>query len=125
MTTLILPAPGDLVYISLPITGHNEAERRARAADIKTFLEVFFRAVVINPFDVADDITRQIKREPTHAEYMKADIAALSTCKHIFVCLGWETSKGCIEEVQYARDNKINFIFQTENFWNEAMLEKL
>ena len=117
--TLKLPMPGDLVYISLPITGHSEAGQRAIAADVKVFLEIFCRCDVINPFDVGDELRLTLRREPTHAEYMQADIAALGTCKHIFVCTGWEHSKGCIEEVQFALDNRINLIFQTEQFWNQ------
>ena len=90
------------IYISLPITGHEEATQREKAGQISTMLSEMGYDTVINPFDLYDALKCEIGREPEYEEIMQADLAALKLCDAIFMCTGWETSAGCIRERQQA-----------------------
>lgn len=92
------------LYLSLPISGHDEKERRRFAAMTSAWLmERFDGASVVNPFHVADRIKKsRIEQgnwdEPSYDEYMSADLHALRTCDAIVLCPGWHLSDGCMEE---------------------------
>lgn len=92
------------VYLSLPISGYDEQERRQYAA--RTSGAMMWRYEgwnVVNPFHVASRV-RKMKLEhgdwsqPSYEELMLHDIVALSECKKAVFCPGWELSDGCREE---------------------------
>ena len=106
------PRRGEMVYVSIPITGLNEIAQRAMAADITAMLGMVYGLIIINPFDLADELRKTLGREPTHAEFMKVDLVAMRPCQHIFLCCGWQNSTGCMQEVHEALRLKLNFIYQ-------------
>lgn len=95
------------IYISLPITGHDEKTQREKADKIKMALSRKGYEVV-NPFDIATD-----KKNPDWFDYIGADLRELAKCDAIFLCNGWKESKGCKLEMQYALSMGIRQIFES------------
>lgn len=85
------------IYISIPITGHNETEVREHADLVKSALS---RAghMVVNPFEI------YCGKNPTYADYLCADLRALADCDAIFLCKGWQFSRGCRIERTFAEE---------------------
>ena len=92
-------------YISIPISGHDLEEVKAKAIDISERLlwDVFelkkgwHRPDVITPFDVCPEPDKQ------YSYYMGKDIEALLECDAIYLCEGWQNSKGCMAEFAVAK----------------------
>lgn len=84
------------IYISLPITGR-ESDARERADLMKAALS---RAgyEVTTPFEVCAG------KDATYEEYLCYDLLALSHCDAIFLCDGWQFSRGCRIEANFARE---------------------
>ena len=66
------------IYISLPITGYDEADRRELCESAKEFIRQRFISLAdaISPFDIAP-IVRAEHPEPDYGDFMGADIAVL------------------------------------------------
>lgn len=82
-----------LIYVSLPITGYDEAERRERAKYIKkTLIEHYPGSYVVTPFTIADEL-REHNMDPTYGEYMGKDLATIidDACAVCFDELPWVT----------------------------------
>ena len=94
------------IYISIPISGHDLEEVKAKARDISERLlwDVFelkkgcYRPDVITPFDVNEN-----EDKDSYARKMGNDIEALLECDAIYLCEGWQNSKGCMAEFEVAR----------------------
>ena len=93
------------IYISGPITGvdnymdrFNKIEKQLTDAGL----------IVINPARV----NAQLPEQTTHEEYMTTSIAMLDMCQAIFMMEGWEESKGCAIEFEYAYEHKIQIVFE-------------
>lgn len=103
------------IYISLPITGHDERIQRKKARLWHLHFENEGHEV-INPFDVSDFLDRfhkdTRKKPPTYRDYMDADLKELKECTHIFFIEGWDNSKGCIEEAEFSIKHSINVLFE-------------
>ena len=93
------------IYISIPISGHDLEEVKAKARDISERLlcDVFGfkkgrnRPDVITPLDVCPEPGKP------YSYYMGKDIEALLECDVIFLCEGWQNSKGCMAEFEVAK----------------------
>lgn len=85
------------IYISIPITGHDEKQVREHADRIKAALS---RAghTPVNPFEI------YVGKNPTYADYLCADLRALADCDAIFLCSGWQFSRGCRIEANFAKE---------------------
>lgn len=83
------------VYLSVPITGRIEKEARQHADLMKSALS---RAghEVINPFEI------YCGKNPTYADYLCTDLRKLADCEAIFLCKGWQFSRGCRIERNFA-----------------------
>lgn len=83
------------VYISIPITGEDYSHQRFTAQSIaEEYRLMGWEAVT--PFDVVPDCTT------SYNESMGKCIEALLGCDMIFLCEGWQKSKGCMAELQVA-----------------------
>ena len=77
------------VYVSLPISGKDIEEVRAKAEKVKNWLKCE-TVDVITPFDVCN-----IEGLP-YETYMARDIEALiGQSDTVYFCEGWQDSKGC------------------------------
>ena len=93
------------IYISIPISGHDIEEVKAKAIDkIERLLWDVFelkkgrnRPDIITPFDVCHE------PDKPYSYYMGKDIEALLECDAIYLCEGWQNSKGCMAEFEVAR----------------------
>lgn len=86
------------IYISIPITGHNLATQRAKAAEIAEKIKALGHEAV-NPFDTPEP-SEGLSEKERYAYYMGEDVKRLLMCDAIFLCEGWKKSKGC--KVEYA-----------------------
>ena len=97
------------LYLSLPISGKPTKERMAYANQMRDALtEAFwkgnglFKGVselkIITPFDVNENEDKDL-----YARKMGNDIVALLECDAIYLCWGWQNSKGCMAEFEVAR----------------------
>lgn len=87
------------IYISLPITGYDLAERREAARQQRERL-------LANGWVVVDPLNQQdsIPDEATWEEHMRYDLKLLLTCDAIYMMAGWYNSRGCMTEYLVARD---------------------
>lgn len=93
------------IYLSLPIknTGYTTKERMKYADEMRRFLELRYgvrneNVIVITPFDVNEN-----EDKDSYARKMGNDIEALLECDAIYMCEGWQNSKGCMAEFEVAR----------------------
>ena len=102
------------IYISIPISGHDleEVKEKARVVSERLLYDVFglkkewHRQDVITPFDVCPETDKP------YSYYMGKDIEALLECDAIFLCEGWQNSKGCMAEFEVARIYGKEIIFE-------------
>lgn len=76
------------IYISIPISGHDEGKVREKADLIKARLSRDGYHPV-SPFDVCAG------KNPTYADHICYDLLAMLGCDGILFCAGWEKSCGC------------------------------
>ena len=98
------------VYISLPITGFQLEERRAYAKKVAENIREKSldkeKIKTITPFDINEDLSLP------YSQLMGKDIAALLECSAIFLCIGWEKSKGCRLEKATADIYDLEVLFE-------------
>ena len=93
------------IYLSLPIknTGYTTKERMKYADEVRRLLELRYgvrneNVIVITPFDVNEN-----EDKDSYARKMGNDIEALLECDAIYLCEGWQNSKGCMAEFEVAK----------------------
>lgn len=104
------------IYISLPITGHDEKKQREKADRVKTMLSKMGHHP-INPFEIYHS------PNASYGQMLGADIATLiEYCDAIFLCKGWRESTGCRIEKYVAEqcDKKIIFEEREEGAQDES-----
>lgn len=97
------------VYISGPITGHEDHFAEAFAKAERELIALGYEAV--NPVTIGIELARTLDREPEYEEYMTAELAELATCQNIYLLEGWETSKGARREWEKAKELGIDPIY--------------
>lgn len=74
---------------------------------------------IINPLDIARqlEINNQWlgKKEPSYADYLKADLKYLGECEACFFLKGWEKSKGASLERQICELTNIRILDSTKD----------
>ena len=90
------------VYISLPISGRPIEEAKANAERVKEMLEELGYEAV-SPFDVVPEVPKGMTPSQAYAYCMGRDIEALMQCDGIYLCNGYQQSKGCQLELEAAR----------------------
>lgn len=96
------------IYISLPITGHDETEVRQHADLIKAALS---RAghTPVSPFDIFAG------KNPSYVDYLCSDLQALAGCDAIMLCDGWQFSRGCRIEACVAKEFGLQIMHERQN----------
>ena len=102
------------IYLSLPIknTGYTTKERMKYADEVRRLLELRYgvrneNVIVITPFDVNEN-----EDKDSYARKMGNDIEALLECDAIYLCEGWQNSKGCMAEFEVARIYNKQILFE-------------
>ncbi len=93
------------VYISGPITGHDDYMRRFGAA---TDLLREQGYIVYNPAAV----NSMMPAEATYEEYMAIAMTMLSFCDTVYMLQGWRESTGANREYGYAIAKHLNIRFE-------------
>lgn len=93
------------VYISIPITDKDEQKQREHADLTKAMLS---RAghTPISPFDI------YAGKNPKYADYLCYDLRALADCDAIYLCEGWQFSRGCRIEANFAKEFDKQFMYE-------------
>jgi hypothetical protein len=106
------------IYVSLPISGRNIRQQRAKALEVIDRLSVKLEDGVkfINPFDISDALDSLHKAmgiaPPTYEEYMTYDLRAQDSCTATYFCKGWEASEGCGREHRNASANNHELMYE-------------
>lgn len=108
------------IYISIPISGMDLNEVMHRANQVKVYLMQSRNVSAITPFDVVQTTEGEFdgNEEQFYAYCMGKDIEALLKCDAIFMCCGWQHSKGCRAEHSIAEIYGKDIIIesQTNNY---------
>ena len=98
-----------LVYISHPFTG-NETENRQDAIALCSDLKEEHKDwCLINPLDNFY-FTQMVKI--TYEEIMAMCMEILQACDAIYLCLGWEKSRGCCAEKKIAEELGMEIFYE-------------
>lgn len=97
------------IYISIPISGHDETAQREKADMMKARLSRLGHAAV-NPFDI------YAGENPTYIDFIVADLRQLWTCDAIMLCKDWQKSRGCRLERSFAEIYGLKLMFETVEF---------
>lgn len=103
------------IYLSIPITGLDINKQMEKADRVKAMLSK--RSYdVINPFEI------YVGEKPTYGEYLGADVTAIiDHADEIFMCKGWQNSKGCRVERfvadTYGKRIMYEQIEEPEKYW--------
>lgn len=76
------------IYISIPISGHDEGKVRERADRVKMALSRGGHEAV-SPFDIYSG------KNPGYEDYICHDLRAMLDCDAVYFCEGWQRSCGC------------------------------
>lgn len=100
------------IYISLPISDRPEHEAREHADLIKAALS---RAghTPVSPFDIFAG------KNPTYVEYLTSDLQVLATCDAIYLADGWQFSRGCRIEANFAKEFDKTFMYERQTDQSE------
>lgn len=103
------------LYISIPITGQESTIKERYNQSINYIInnDILKYYEIITPFDVSEFDNGNIPNDHDYAWYMGEDIKILLRCDAIFMCPGWNKSKGCKCEYETAR------IYSKEIFFEE------
>jgi hypothetical protein len=92
-----------IIYISGPVTGIRNNNRRNFEKARKKLEDAFFDSRIISPLQIALMAELDQKHtKPQWADYMRACIKALMDATHVYFIKGWEKSRGAILERQIA-----------------------
>ena len=88
------------IYISIPISGKDLATQQRKALEIAEKLRQLGHEPVspLPPPEAPSGLSEKEK----YAYYMGRDVERLLLCDAVFLCDGWNRSKGCRLEVQAA-----------------------
>lgn len=95
------------IYISIPITGHDEHKQREKADLAKAMLSRAGHKAV-SPFDI------YAGHDPQYADYLCADLRTLADCDAIYLCDSWQFSRGCRIEANFAKEFNKQFMYERQ-----------
>lgn len=101
------------IYISLPISGHEEdyEHRLDEAVEYVKFMHTEYE-YIITPKEIAERLEDYQPMKPKYKDYLLADMEAIAHCDAIFMCGGWQDSKGCFAEWTFAKAIGITIFYQ-------------
>ena len=101
------------IYISLPISGHEDTYEQRLDAAVKYVKENYTEYVyIITPKEIAERLEDYQPMKPKYKDYLLADMEAIAHCDAIFMCKGWFDSKGCLAEHVFALAIGVKRLYQ-------------
>ena len=97
------------IYLSGKITGLEEKIYKS----VFQKAEDFYKACgfeVVNPVTIGEEVLK-LNASAEYEDFMIRDLEALSTCTHIAMLEGWETSKGAMREKKEAEKLGLEIMF--------------
>lgn len=96
------------VYISIPISGLDIHKQREHADRVKAALSRAGHKPV-NPFE------NYCGENPTYKDHLQYGIRALMDCDAIYLCSGWQFSRGCRIEACVAKEFGLQIMKEDQN----------
>lgn len=99
------------IYISLPIKGYEKSVHTRYDKAVKEIKSKYPNAEICGPTNINDfDNNGLDPNVPTHSWswHLGEDIKDLLECDYIYLCKGYNDSKGCQVEYNVAKTMKIN-----------------
>ena len=96
------------IYISLPISHYDLEERREYAQRVEDVLNHYYE--VVNP------LKNGLPEDADWREHMRVDLQDLLTCDCIFMCAGYEASKGCKLELDVATSCGLGVKYERDEY---------
>ena len=93
------------IYVSIPISHLNYDGQKEHAERVEKYLENFYDEV-LSPFRNGVDM------DAHPSEHMRADFKMLLECDAIFMCKGFEDSRGCIAEWTVATSCHMEVLYE-------------
>lgn len=115
------------IYISLPITGHEDTYESRLKRAVKTAERFAIRECyniedcggfeIVTPKDVAYSVEDRMK-SPKYTDYLLACLETITNCDIVFACHGYLESRGCNIEVFFALNMNIKVVYEdiVENY---------
>ena len=102
-----------IIYISLPISGNEDTYEQRLDAAVEYVKEKYQEYVyIITPKEIAKRLEDYQPMKPKYKDYLLADMEAIAHCDAIFMCSGWQDSKGCFAEWTFANAIGITIFYQ-------------
>ena len=105
-----------IIYISLPITGHKDTYEQ-QLDDAVKYLKAKFPEYdkIITPKEGKKYLEREYSPlKPKYKDYLLNYLEEIYDCDAIFMCHGWENSKGCKAEREFADAIELTILYQPE-----------
>ena len=102
------------IYISLPISGHEDTYEQRLDAAVKYVKEKHPEyGEIVTPKDVAKNLERAyFPLQPKYKDYLFSDLEEIYDCDAIFMCRLWSQSHGCQAEYAFAQAIGIEILWQ-------------
>ena len=101
------------IYISLPISGHEDTYEQRLDAAVEYVKEKFPEYDwIITPKEIAERLEDYQPMKPKYKDYLLADMEAISRCDAIFMCRDWYLSRGCSAERTFAKAIGVKRLYQ-------------
>lgn len=105
------------VYISLPMAGFEDTIRKRWDAAVNKVKEIFYDCdiTIVGPSNIDDfDYNgAKVPHDKKWSYYISKDVEPLLDSTHIFLCKGWEKSKGCKLESVIANEMKLKVMLES------------
>lgn len=106
------------VYISLPMAGFEDTIRKRWDAAVNKVKEIFYdcNVTIVGPLNIDDfDYNgAKVPHDKKWSYYISKDVEPLLDSTHIFLCKGWEKSKGCKLESVIANEMKLKVMLESD-----------
>ena len=98
------------IYISGKITGDENYEKKFAEKE-QELKNIFPKCKIINPVKISKKVQRLIKN-PSMADYMKADIKKLMKCNVVYMLDDYSDSRGAKAELEIAKVLSIKIVYE-------------
>ena len=106
------------VYISLSMSGFEDTIRKRWDAAVKKVKEIFYdcNVTIVGPTNIDDFYYNgaKVPHDKKWSYYISKDVEPLLDSTHIFLCKGWEKSKGCKLESVIANEMNLKVMMESD-----------